>query len=204
MSAATVVEVEKEISKAEREFSIAQDEFSRAEAAVQAARGSDALAEKRRVLDEKRAALEKAWALRGDAVPGQPARAQKGILVPSVMDKFMAASPENREIEMLVRSMEHEFDLLNSQIPPLERALKAADEKLGRFVHNEPRNDEDGQRASANFSTALAVDRQRANAIFRELTPLRDRFAEVQVDLQAARTKRDEMLKEFASAGARK
>jgi hypothetical protein len=202
---ATAVEVEKEIGKAEREFSIAKEEFERAEADARAARGSDALSERRRVLDEKRAALEAAWARRGDPAPGQSAKAPpKGALVPSLMDKFMAASPENRETEMRVRSMEHEFDLLNSQIPPLERAFKAADEKLGRFVHNEPRNDEDGRHASANFSTALAVDRQRANAILRELTPLRDRFAKVQVDLQAARTKRDEMLKEFASAAGRK
>jgi hypothetical protein len=204
MSAATAVEIEKEIGKAEREFSVARDEFERAEAAARTARGSDALSEKRRVLDEKRAALEAAWARRGDSVPEQPARAQKGMLVPSMMDKFIAASPENRQVEMRVRALEHESDLLNSQIPPLERADAEIEKKLGRFIHSEPTNDADGRRASENFSSALAMDRQRANAISAQLDPLRERLAKVQVDLEAARTKRDEMLKDFASASARK
>lgn len=201
MNTATAVEVEKEIGKAEREFSIARDEFERAEAAARTARGTDAVSEKRRVLDEKRAALEEAWARRGDPASRQALKTAKGALVPSLMDRFMAASPENREIEMRVRSLEHELDLLKGQqIPPLERALKAAEEKLGRFVHNEPTNDADGRHASENFSTLLAMDRQRANTISAELTPLRERLAKVQIDLEAARAKRDEMLKDFTSA----
>jgi hypothetical protein len=207
-------EVEKQIGQREREFSIAQEEFERASAAVRATRGTvleATLSEKRRVLDEKRAALEAAWARRGDPGPGQPAkvlsgagRTAPGTLVPSLMDRFVAASPDNREIEMRVRSLEHELDLLNSQIPPLERAFKAAEEKLGRFIHSEPTNDEDGRRASENFSTLLTMDRQKANAISAELAPLRARLAKVQIELETARTKRDEMLAKFTATGARK
>jgi len=201
---ATAVEVEREVGRCEREFSIAKEDFERAEAAAQTAHGNDVLSAKRRVLEEKKAALEAAWARRGDPVPGQPAVVQKGMHVPSLMDRFMSSTPENRASEMLVRQLEHELDLLNGQIPLLERAFAEAEKTLGRFVYTEPTNDADGQRASENFSTALARDRQRANLISAELTPLRARLAKVQLDLETARKKRDEALNTFTAAEAKK
>ncbi len=105
---------------------------------------------------------------------------------------------------MCVRALEHESDLLKVQVEPLERALKAAEEKFGRFVHNEPTNDADGQHASANFSTLLAADRQKYNAIAADLVPLRERLARVEIDLEAARRKRDDALNAFTAAEAKK
>jgi len=206
-----VKKVEAQIGKAEREFDIARDAVEQCESTIRTARGSRladleaALPEKRKALAEKRAAVEAAWALRGDSVPGQSAKAPKGALVPSTMDKFMSASPENREIELEVRRLEREVNLLTGQIPTLERSFEAAEKKIDPFGSADaaPRSgslSEDDRRASENFTSRLVVERQKSNKIFEELTTIRVRLAKVRAELEAVRTKRDEMLNEFSKA----
>jgi chromosome segregation ATPase len=206
-----IAENRKKAGEADRQFDILKNKRTEARNGLQIAKQSHqvqaaamwecVLAETEKPFDEALKTRVAAWALCGVLIPADAPETKRTY--PPVV------SPEQAAVDKL----ERELNLLNVQTRQLEAALKQAEKKLERFVER-PLQDAvtearlnlqpDNIIAQTRFSEAQNRDRMRVGQILAELDPLRSRLVRVQTELQAARSKRDSMLADFAAADARK
>lgn len=122
----------------------------------------------------------------------------------SPMGRFVASSDENRTIEMRVRELESEKNLLLLKISALDMQIGPMQKQIARL----PRLTLPTRRISdvelAEFQDAsvkIQGEHARLGEIFNrcnaERTPLVNRLAQVAIELPAAQKKRDEMFSRF-------